>query len=117
MSVPEVRIGDVEAKRAGACSICDDPVRDVRRVDVNGCATAWGPRLAGTRSVLMAHLDGSHSEHSLCSACVVTPEALPRLWMRACLAYGQLASLPPGEYARFVTNPPVAILTHKEASQ
>lgn len=101
-------------KKAGCCSICDAYVREVKARDQDGNVTRMGRAYEGTKIVTLVHLDGTHSDHSVCAGCEVLPEHLPTLWKRAVMLYAEGVKDGHDFHAKYGRNVPVAIVSHRE---
>lgn len=101
-----------DPKLAGACCVCDAECRPVAARKPDGTPHRMGGPNEGTREASLVHVDGSHSEHTLCSTCNIEPKDIPIIWRRACLLYAKgIRSERPADSIRYQLNVPIGLLS------
>lgn len=103
-------------KKAGCCSVCDKPLREVKQVDKNGRAVRLGKKIEKQRMATLAMLDGSTGDASLCDSCELGPENLLEFWLRNQMAHYESSQRPETlEYLReAIHNVPIGVLRVQE---
>jgi hypothetical protein len=66
-------------KRLGHCTICDTVVFEIVEQRPDGNPTKLGAPLPIARRVTLVLMDGSSADVTFCSACEITPEAMPEI--------------------------------------
>ncbi len=77
---------DLTPKRAGYCSVCDNPIIEMDSRYVDGKESKFGKIKPGSKRTTLVLYGGSLMDWSLCAKCDLTPENVPLTWRRMLMA-------------------------------
>ena len=125
-------MSELQMKKAGCCSLCDEPIMEVLRRVVDGPrkgdVAQFGGVLPGAKRTTLMLAGGSITHLSHCNKCAFTPENIQTAWWRMLLVakaecdpeWRSLQRARPmtpqqreaaqGNLRRLLSNPPLGVL-------